>query len=101
MKDLISDMLSSRFLDASKQSYSVRSWLYGSSFLKIGLTLKDLGDISQGFQTKSTFSLSGGREDPLEKEMATHPVLLPGESCGWRSLVGCSPWGRQELDMTE
>ena len=24
------------------------------------------------------------------------PVLLPGESHGWRSLVGCSPWGRWE-----
>ena len=24
------------------------------------------------------------------------PVLLPGKSHGWRSLVGCSPWGRQE-----
>ena len=22
------------------------------------------------------------------------PVLLPGESHGWRTLVGCSPWGR-------
>ena len=22
-----------------------------------------------------------------------HPVLLPGKSHGWRSLVGCSPWG--------
>ena len=29
------------------------------------------------------------------------PVLLPGKSCGWRSLVGCSPWGREQLDMTE
>ena len=29
------------------------------------------------------------------------PVLLPGESHGWRSLVGCSPWGRQESDTTE
>ena len=29
------------------------------------------------------------------------PVLLPGKSHGWRSLVGCSPWGRKELDMTE
>ena len=28
------------------------------------------------------------------------PVLLPGESHGQRSLVGCSPWG-YELDMTE
>ena len=29
------------------------------------------------------------------------PVLLPGKSHGWRSLVGCSPWGREELDTTE
>ena len=29
------------------------------------------------------------------------PVLLPGKSHGWRSLVGCSPWGHKELDMTE
>ena len=29
------------------------------------------------------------------------PVLLPGKSHGWRSLVGCSPWGRSEWDMTE
>ena len=26
--------------------------------------------------------------------MAPHcSTLLPGKSCGWRSLVGCSPWG--------
>ena len=29
------------------------------------------------------------------------PVLLPGKSHGRRSLVGCSPWGREESDMTE
>ena len=29
------------------------------------------------------------------------PVLLPGKSHGRRSLVGCSPWGRQESDTTE
>ena len=29
------------------------------------------------------------------------PVLLPGKSQGWRSLVGCSPWGRYESDTTE
>ena len=29
------------------------------------------------------------------------PVLLPGKSHGWRSLVGCSPWGCRELDTTE
>ena len=29
------------------------------------------------------------------------PVLLPGKSPGWRSLVGYSPWGHKESDMTE
>ena len=29
------------------------------------------------------------------------PVLLPGKSHGWWSLIGCSPWGREESDMTE
>ena len=29
------------------------------------------------------------------------PVLLPGKSHGWRSLVGYSPWGRWESDTTE
>ena len=29
------------------------------------------------------------------------PVLLPGKSHGWRSLVGCSLWGHKELDTTE
>ena len=29
------------------------------------------------------------------------PTELPAKSHGWRSLVGCSPWGREESDMTE
>ena len=29
------------------------------------------------------------------------PVLLPGKSHGRRSLLGCSPWGRQESDLNE
>ena len=33
--------------------------------------------------------------------MLSSPVLLPGKSHGWRSLVGCSPWGCEESDMTE
>ena len=48
-----------------------------------------------------TWVQSLGREDLLEKEMATHSSILPGKSHGWRSLVGYSPWGHQELDMTE
>ena len=29
------------------------------------------------------------------------PVVLPGKSHGWRSLVGYSPWGHKESDTTE
>ena len=29
------------------------------------------------------------------------PVLLPGDSHGQRSLVGCSPWGHEESGTTE
>ena len=32
------------------------------------------------------------------RQLHPTPVLLPGESHGRRSRVGCSPWGRKELD---
>ena len=37
----------------------------------------------------------------VEKAMHPTPVLLPGKSHGQRSLVGCSPWDREESDTTE
>ena len=37
----------------------------------------------------------------LRRQWHPTPVLLPGKSHGWRSLVGCSPWGRKESDTTE
>ena len=36
-----------------------------------------------------------GQEDPLEKEMATQPVVLPGEFHGQKSLESYGPWGRR------
>ena len=42
-----------------------------------------------------------GRKDSLEKEMATHSSILPGESHRQRSLEGYSPWGCKESDTTE
>ena len=35
------------------------------------------------------------------REWYPTPVLLPGKSHGWRSLVGCSPWGHKDSDTTE
>ena len=38
---------------------------------------------------------------PWKREWLPFPVYLPGEFHGQKSLVGYSPWGRKELDMTE
>ena len=39
--------------------------------------------------------------DFCRRQWQPTPVLSPGKSHGWRSLVGCSPWGSQESDTTE
>ena len=41
------------------------------------------------------------RKIPWRREWQTTLVFLPGESHGQRSLVGYSPWGHKESDMTE
>ena len=50
---------------------------------------------------QETLVYSLGREDPLEKEMATHCHILAWRIHGQRSLVGYSPWGHKELDRTK
>ena len=37
---------------------------------------------------------------PWSKKWQSTPLFLPGEFHGKRSLVGYSPWGGKELDMT-
>ena len=41
------------------------------------------------------------RKIPWKRTWQPTPVFLIGESHGQRSLVGYSPQGRKELDMTE
>ena len=53
---------------------------------KFGISLHDCG-ISMELQRR--------------RQWQPTPVLLPGESHGWRSLVGCGPWGREESGTTE
>jgi len=38
---------------------------------------------------------------PWRRAWQPTPVFLPGESRGQRSLVGYSPYGHKELDITE
>ena len=46
-------------------------------------------------ETNNNTVIVGDYNTPLWRtKWQTTPVLLPGKSHGWRSLVGCSPWGR-------
>ena len=51
--------------------------------------------------TQETWVWSLSQEDPLEEEWQSTPVFWPGKFLGQWSLVGYSPWGHKELDMTE
>ena len=42
-----------------------------------------------------------GWEDPLEEEIATHPVFLPGKFHGQKNLEDDSSWGPTESDTTQ
>ena len=50
-------------------------------------------------ETQETWVRSQGQKGPLEKEMAIHSSILAWE-IPWR-LMGYSPWGCRESDMTE
>ena len=60
--------------------------------------LQSMGLLSQTRLSNFTFTF---HFHALEKEMAIHSSVLPGESQGRGSLVGCRLWGRTESDTTE
>ena len=51
--------------------------------------------------TKSWTGLSDFTFTHWRRKWRPTPAFLPGESQGWGSLVGCSPWSCTESDMTE
>ena len=63
-----------------------------------GTVVKNLPAVQERQETRVP---SLGRDDPLEKGMATHCSILAGESHGRRSLAGYRPLGRTEPDTTE
>ena len=46
-------------------------------------------------------SIPGSGRFPWKRKWQLTPVFSPGKSHGQRSLIGYSPWGRKELDMTK
>ena len=51
--------------------------------------------------TQETRALSLGREDPLEKGIASHSSILAWRIPWTRSLVGDSLWGSKESDTPD
>ena len=45
-------------------------------------------------EAQAGIKIAGRNINNLRYAWHPTPVLLPGKSHGWRSLVGCSPWGR-------
>ena len=97
----------------NKVNCCTRVWIWLELFdqpIKCSLKHIDFLNIQASLVTQMVKSLpamresqvwSLGREDPLEKEMATHSSILPGKSHGQRTLVGYSSWGCKESDTTE
>ena len=50
---------------------------------------------------RDTGSIPGSGRSPWRRKWQPTPVFLPGESHDQRSLVGCSPQGHRESDITE
>ena len=65
----------------------------------------DCGDVNQGWSLgwlwRKSENLAIFHQSDWKRQWHPIPVLLPGKSHGWRSLVGCSPWGRWGSDTTE
>ena len=67
-------------------------WIFVS---KVRLCGKESACSMQEMQGPRIQSLH--QEDPLEKEIASILVFLPGKSHGQRNLAGYSPWGRKRV----
>ena len=74
--------------------------MYSTSLKNIMKQLSILQRRNFSSVLESLFIVHDNNEPPLGNWHPT-PVLLPGKSHGRRSLVGCSPWGHEESDITE
>ena len=69
--------------------------IFENNFIMKYLLSKSLNYIREEIIIASQQTLNGRRK------WQPTPGFLPGESQGWRSLVGCCLWGRTESDTTE
>ena len=72
-----------------------RGYMYIDSASLVAQMLKRLSAV------RETWFDPWVRKIPWRSKWQPSPVLLPGKSHGWKSLVGYSPWGGEESDTTE
>ena len=60
-----------------------------------------MGEMGRCWSRVQISNLYSSKELNRRRQWHPTPVLLPGNSHGWRRLVGCSLWGRKESDTTE
>ena len=98
--------LANRFAEMLFTSYRmVKSKVFEVSYTRLPSLLMDFPGGSDG----KSVCLQCGRPGldpwvgkiPWIRKWQPTPVLFPGKSHGWRSLVGYSPWGHKELDTTK
>ena len=73
--------------------------IVNSAVLNNGIPVSLSSLVSSGYMPRS--GIAGSYGGFWRRQWQPTPVPLPGKSHGWRSLVGCSPWGRKELNATE
>ena len=79
----------SSYLLVNQENISIKTWIMHVS------SLEENSRCNSGVIFKTCCL------DTWRRQWQPTPVLLPWKSQGWRSLVGCSPWGREESDTTE
>ena len=89
--------------DISKRSWVLLAWIVLNEFSFLPTSRASLAaqKVKNLPAVPETWVWSLGWEDPLEKKMATHSVILPGEIHGQRTLAGYSPWGHKDPNTTE
>ena len=73
-----------------KKKIETDKWMYATSFYRCNRSI-----------VASQQEIECNTGHLWRRQWHPTPVLLSGKSHGWRSLVGCSLWGRWELDTTE
>ena len=94
---------------SSKQSNATYPWHHRGSPFDVQPVLFTASLVAQTVKLLPTmretlvqsWEIPWVRKIPWRRKWQPTPVLLPGKSHGWRRLVGYSPWGHRESDMTE